>query len=308
VWFLTGEEAVLKATWPDFFGLLVIHRPSEEPRASPVDYLQRWAFHNDLFGDAITFVGALATDAGLRLLIRQPAVAGEPATDEQIAEFFTSTGWKRFSIDGDVAFFDPDRCIAISDTHRGNIILMDDGLLAVGGPSGRIAVYDTRDWCLLWDDSHEAFVSSMSFSPDGRLLLSTTNDLTAAVRDARSGDLVSLYQRHLDKVIHGAFSPDGRWIVTGSYDGTAHVWESLTGKPLLAPLRHRNQVVFFVIDADGRRVASASREGAVHVWEADTGALASPPHDRKRVAPERPFPRGPQADPSRPSAPTRPSA
>jgi len=49
---------------------------------------------------------------------------------EDIAEFFTSTGWKRFTIDGNVAFFDPGRGIAISDTHRGNIILMDDGLFA----------------------------------------------------------------------------------------------------------------------------------------------------------------------------------
>jgi hypothetical protein len=110
--------------------LLVVHRPGEEERASPIDYLQRWTFHNELFGDDIGFLGALPTDAGLRLLIRQPAIAGEPATDEQIAEFFTSTGWKRFVIDGNVAFFDPERSIAISDTHRGNIILMDDGLLA----------------------------------------------------------------------------------------------------------------------------------------------------------------------------------
>jgi hypothetical protein len=130
VWFLPGEGAVLKATWPDFFGLLVVHRPGEEIRASPIDYLQRWTFHNALFGDDIAFVGALPTDTGLRLIIRQPAIAGEPATDDQIAGFFLSTGWKRFVIDGNVAFFDPVRSIAISDTHRGNIILMDDGLLA----------------------------------------------------------------------------------------------------------------------------------------------------------------------------------
>jgi hypothetical protein len=130
VWFLRNEGAVLKATWPDFFGLLVVHRPGEEERASPIDYLQRWTFHNELFGDDISFRGALPTDAGLRLLIRQPAIAGAPATDEQIAEFFISTGWKRFVIDGNVAFFDPERSIAKSDTHRGNIILMDDGLLA----------------------------------------------------------------------------------------------------------------------------------------------------------------------------------
>ena len=130
VWFLRDEGAVLKATWPDFFGLLVVHRPGEEERASPIDYLERWSFHNELFGDDIAFLGALRTDSGLRLLIRQTAIAGVPATDEQIADFFTSTAWKRFVIEGNVAFFDPERRIVISDTHRGNLILMDDSLLA----------------------------------------------------------------------------------------------------------------------------------------------------------------------------------
>jgi len=122
--------AVLKATWPDFFGLLVVHRPSEEHKASPIAYLERWLLHNELFGDDVRFLGVLVTDAGLRLLIQQPAIAGTPATDEEIQRFFTSSGWQRFIIDGHVAYFDPARRVVISDTHRGNIILMDDGLLA----------------------------------------------------------------------------------------------------------------------------------------------------------------------------------
>ena len=121
---------MLKATWPNFFGLLVIHRPSEEPKASPIGYLERWSLHNELFGDDVRFLGALVTDCGLRLIIQQPAIAGTPATDEEIKRFFLSSGWQRFIIDGNVAYFDPARRVVISDTHRGNIILMDDGLLA----------------------------------------------------------------------------------------------------------------------------------------------------------------------------------
>lgn len=130
VWFQEGAQSYLKATWPNFFGLLVVHRPHEEHKASPIGYLERWYLHNEVFGDQVVFVGALQTEAGLRLLIRQPAIAGKPATDEQIQQFFTDSGWKRFIIEGNTAFFDPERNIVISDTHRGNIILMEDGLLA----------------------------------------------------------------------------------------------------------------------------------------------------------------------------------
>jgi len=130
VWFIPEAEAFLKATWPDFFGLLVVHRPNEEHKASPIAYLERWHLHNELFGDQVGFLGALQTDSGLRLLIRQPAIAGTPATDEEIQRFFIDSGWKRFVIEGNIAFFDPSRHLVISDTHRGNIILMEDGLLA----------------------------------------------------------------------------------------------------------------------------------------------------------------------------------
>lgn len=130
VWFEAHSQTYLKATWPDFFGLLVIHRPDEEPKASPIAYLERWHLHNQLFGDEIMFLGALQTTTGIRLLIRQPAIAGVPATLEEIRRFFIDAGWKPFVIGGNLAFFDPERHVVISDTHRGNIILMEDGLLA----------------------------------------------------------------------------------------------------------------------------------------------------------------------------------
>jgi len=130
VWFREESSSFLKATWPDHFGMLVVHRPDEEPAASPIAYLERWQLHNTLFGDTVEFLGALDTPQGLRLLIEQPAIKGTITTEDQIATFFTSTGWKPFRIGGNLAFFDPQRKIVVSDTHRGNIIRMDDGMLA----------------------------------------------------------------------------------------------------------------------------------------------------------------------------------
>lgn len=130
VWFDRNSATYLKATWPDFFGLLVIHRHDEDAKASPVAYLERWHLHNELFGDRVEFLGVLETDGQMRLLIRQPAIVGIPATVEQIEAFFSNNGWLSFTVGGELAFFDPERNVVISDTHRGNLILMDDGLLA----------------------------------------------------------------------------------------------------------------------------------------------------------------------------------
>lgn len=130
VWFRPQKASFLKITWPNFFGMLVLHRLDEEERASPISYLERWHLHNDLFGDSVRFLGAIEEGGEMRLVIEQPAIRGEPATLEQIHAFFAGNGWRRFTVNGDIAYFDPERRVAISDTHRGNIILMDDGLLA----------------------------------------------------------------------------------------------------------------------------------------------------------------------------------
>ena len=110
--------------------MLVIHRNNEEAKASPVAYLERWLLHNELFGDGVQFLGILNSNEAMRLLISQPAIHGTPATTEQIDTFFRSHGWQPFKVDNHQAYFDSERNVVISDTHRGNIILMDDGLLA----------------------------------------------------------------------------------------------------------------------------------------------------------------------------------
>ena len=131
VWFREESGTFLKATWPGFFGLRVVYRQDEEAKASPIDYLERWHLHNAFFADQVRFLGVVSTPEGYRLLIEQPAIAGIPATDDaQIRDFFTGNGWQLFKTCGETAFFDPANELAISDTHRGNLILMADGLLA----------------------------------------------------------------------------------------------------------------------------------------------------------------------------------
>ncbi len=130
VWFQPDKNTYLKITWPDFFGMQVLYRQDEDERSSPIAYLERWQLHNEMFGDTVSFLGVWEADSRLRLVIQQQAIEGEPATLAQINDFFTGNGWKRFTVSGEVAYFDPERNVVISDTHRGNIILMNDGLLA----------------------------------------------------------------------------------------------------------------------------------------------------------------------------------
>ena len=66
-------------------------------------------------------------------------------------------------------------------------------------------------------------VNSAAYSPDGRRIVTASDDGTARVWDAESGQQM-MELKHMFGVNSAAYSPDGRWIVTASWDNTARVW------------------------------------------------------------------------------------
>ena len=83
---------------------------------------------------------------------------------------------------------------------------------------------------------------SAAFSPDGQRIVTASEDKTARVWNAATGQLLATLRRPHGRVVHAAFSPDGQRVVTASEDKTARVWNAANGQ-LLAKLEgHTAQV------------------------------------------------------------------
>jgi WD40 repeat protein len=103
-------------------------------------------------------------------------------------------------------------------------------------------------------------VTAVAFSPDGRYVVSGSEDGTAWVWEVTSGHEVARLT-HDDRVFAVAFSPDGHYVVSGSWDGTARVWEAASGHEV-ARLTHGDRV--FDRRIQPRRALCGQRELGWH--------------------------------------------
>lgn len=122
-------------------------------------------------------------------------------------------------------------------------------------------------------EGHERALRAAVFSPDGRTVLTSSQDKTARVWNADGSGEPIVLRGHQDWVYGAVFSPDGHKVLTRSADKTARVWNADgSGEPIV--LRgHENYVTSAVFSPDGRKVLTSSADGTARVWLADPEAL-----------------------------------
>jgi WD40 repeat protein len=118
---------------------------------------------------------------------------------------------------------------------------------------------------------HEGAVCAVSFSPDGRRIVSASADRTLKVWDAGTGHETLTIEGHLDQISSVAFSPDGSRIASGSADGELRLWDTETGMGMLALTTDAGGIRAVAFSRDGTRIVSGSTNGTISIWGASNG-------------------------------------
>jgi WD40 repeat protein len=128
-----------------------------------------------------------------------------------------------------------------------------------------------RAKAMLWDLSekqiteligHQDAVTTVSFSPNGEYIATTSEDCTARLWDL-SGNQLAEFSGDYEDV---KFSPNGEYIAAASRDSTARLWD-LSGNQITQLLGHQDAVWSISFSPNGKYIATASRDGTARLWD-----------------------------------------
>jgi WD40 repeat protein len=114
---------------------------------------------------------------------------------------------------------------------------------------------------------HRERVTALSWSPQGRQIVSSSSDRTVQVWDALTGQRTFLYTNRSAGVNTVTWSPDPRVIAFGSNDKTAQVWDIAARKHITTYQGHTHYVTSVAWSPDGSSLSSGGVDRSVQIWK-----------------------------------------
>lgn len=151
----------------------------------------------------------------------------------------------------------------------------DFGRAVAFSPDGKLVVTGADD-LVIWDAAtmniqgrfpSESSVWGVTFSPDGRWLVSTHGDGTIQVWNVAQRRPEFSFGEHASAVRTVAISPDGKRYASAGDDRSIIIWNAETGLKEAVLRKHATRVTNLVFSPNGKWLASLDQKGQLIRWE-----------------------------------------
>jgi WD40 repeat protein/tetratricopeptide (TPR) repeat protein len=125
---------------------------------------------------------------------------------------------------------------------------------------------------------HNAAVIDAQFSPNGRWVLTASEDGVSQVWDVNTGESVSPPLKHNGHLRHALFTPDGSGVAAASEKSCAAVWDAKTGTNRFSSFLEEGHPGFCVnFSPDGEVMVTGGVDKMAQLWNARTGEKLKAP-------------------------------
>jgi WD40 repeat protein len=181
-------------------------------------------------------------------------VTGSSSGVVMVWDAITGTSQREFSL-----HLDPVQSLAFSP---------GGAFVVTGDTAGRAFVSRLNDGASIRLIGHTAAINAVAFNRDGSQIVTASEDGTAIVWDAASGEALYTLRGHTGPVNAAAFHPTRNRVMTASGDGTALVWSFELGRTL-----GQGQVTAVGLSPDGTQSVTGMEDGTVSIGLYQTGNL-----------------------------------
>jgi len=139
---------------------------------------------------------------------------------------------------------------------KGTAILVCNG--------NNVSIHNSLGKEILSLKKHKGKVNSARFSPDGKFIVTASDDSLACLWNY-SGKILSILAGHKKQVNMANFSSDGKYIITASSDGTAKLW-NYDGTEISNFKEHTNIVTKAVFNSNKNKALTCGRDYKAILW------------------------------------------